>query len=131
MFDCLEDNFNINEKENIYLVRRVKNKKKQKTNILYLSTISQSGKTEWTKEIKEAIRLHPFSYNYQIIRDTIRKYKIPCQIYRRIFVDTLNRTTKPQPVRKETWWDRFKVWFSRKFKEFITTPIDSSLPGED
>lgn len=114
MFDCLEDNYDINEKENIYLVRCVKNKKKQKTNILYLSTISQSGKTEWTKEIKEAIMLHPFSYTYQIIRDDIRKYKIPCQIYR----ENKYQITELKPVKKEKWWDRIKVWFSRKVQYF-------------
>ena len=36
-----------------------------------------------------------------------------------------------KPVKKETWWGRIKVWFSRKVTEFMTLPVDSSSPGED
>lgn len=125
MFDCLEESYNPLE-EQIFLIKIVKNKKRQRKKIYYLKTIVWD-KILWTLKMEESMCLLPFRPSYIIIRETIRKSGISCHILR------VPHTPKPtiigdKSVRKKKWWDRIKVWFSRKFEEFITTPIDSSLP---
>jgi hypothetical protein len=121
MFDCLEESYNPLE-EQVFLIKVVKNKKRQKKKIYYLKTIGQ--KILWTSKMEESMCLLPVSPSYIIVREVVRKSGISCQILR---VPLIIRE-RNKPVRKEKWWDRIKVWFSRKFEEFMTTPIDSSLP---
>jgi hypothetical protein len=121
MFDCLEKSYNPLE-EQVFLIKVVKNKKRQKKKIYYLKTIGQ--KILWTLKMEESMRLLPVSPSYIIVREVVRRSGISCQILR---VPLIIRE-RNKPVRKEKWWDRIKVWFSRKFEEFMTTPIDSSLP---
>ena len=61
--------------------------------------------------------LLPIRPSYIIIREVVRKSGISCQILR------VPYTLKPtiigdKPVRKKKWWDRIKVWFSRKVQYF-------------
>ena len=126
MFDCLEETVNVYQ-EQVFLVRRIKNKRHQKLKYLYLKHIDNMGNTEWSVYRKDAVCLIPCRPSYCFIRDIIRKYKISCQIYRE-YLNINEKISVKIPVRKEKWWDRIKVWFSRKFEEFMTTPIDSSLP---
>ena len=125
MFDCLEDTVNVYQ-EQVFLVKRIKNKRHQKLKYLYLKHIDNMGNTEWSIYRIDAVCLIPCRPSYCFIRDMIRKYKVSCQIYRESLIN--KKISVKIPVRKEKWWDRIKVWFSRKFEKFMTTPIDSSLP---
>lgn len=125
MFDCLEESF-IPSHDEVYIVRIIKNKRKQKQKMLYLYEFSQDGRADWTENMEDAILIWPVGLTYEAIRDGIRKYQIPCSIYR---VPKIMKIKSIWPrQKKEKWWRRIKVWFSRKFEEFMTTPIDSSLP---
>jgi len=127
MFDCLEETTIINVyQEQVFLVRRIKNKRHQKLKYLYLKHIDNMGNTEWSVYRKDAVCLIPYKSSYYFIRDMIRKYKVSCQIYREYL--HLRRNIRQNTRQKEKWWDRIKVWFSRKVTEFMTIPIDSSLP---
>ena len=127
MFDCLEESYNpLEVKEQIFLIKVVKNKKRQGKKIYYLKTIGQE--ILWTLKMEESMCLLPFSPSYIIVREVVRKSGISCQILRVPYTLKITIRERSKPVRKEKWWDRIKVWFSRKFEEFMTTPIDSSLP---
>ena len=131
MFDCLEESYNPFE-EQVFLIKVVKNKKRQKKKIYYLKTIGQGDKILWTPKMEESMRLLLISPSYTIVREAVRKSGISCQILRVPYIDFLKPTIiGNKPVRKVKWWGRFKVWFSRKVIEFMTLPVDSSLPGED
>ena len=112
MFDCLEETVNVYQ-EQVFLVRRIKNKRHQKLKYLYLKHIDNMGNTEWSVYRKDAVCLIPCKPSYCFIRDMIRKYNISCQIYREYL--SINEEIS---VKKETWWDRIKVWFSRKVQYF-------------
>ena len=115
MFDCLEETVNVHQ-EQVFLVRRIKNKRHQKLKYLYLKHIDNMGNTEWSVYRKDAVCLIPCKPSYCFIRDMIRKYKVSCQIYREYL--NINEEIHAIPVKKETWWDRIKVWFSRKVQYF-------------
>lgn len=112
MFDCLEDTVHIYQ-EQVFLVRRIKNKRHQKRKYLYLKHIDNKGNTEWSVYKKDAVCLIPCKPSYCFIRDMIRKYNVSCQIYREYL--SINKEIS---VKKETWWGRLKVWFSRKVQYF-------------
>ena len=112
MFDCLEESYNPLE-EQVFLIKVVKNKKRQRKKIYYLKTIGQGDKILWTPKMEESMCLLPVRPSYIIVREAVRKSGISCQILR------VPYTLKPtvigdKPVRKKKWWDRIKVWFSRK-----------------
>ena len=116
MFDCLEETVNVYQ-EQVFLVRRIKNKRHQKLKYLYLKHIDNMGNTEWSVYRKDAVCLIPCKPSYCFIRDMIRKYKVSCQIYRE-YLNINEKISVKIPVRKEKWWDRIKVWFSRKVQYF-------------
>ena len=116
MFDCLEETVNVYQ-EQVFLVRRIKNKRHQKLKYLYLKNIDNMGSTEWSIYKKDAVCLIPCKPSYCFIRDMIRKYKVSCQIYRE-YLNINEKISVKIPVRKEKWWDRIKVWFSRKVQYF-------------
>ena len=117
MFDCLEETVNVYQ-EQVFLVRRIKNKRHQKLKYLYLKHIDNMGNTEWSVYRKDAVCLIPCKPSYCFIRDIIRKYKVSCQILRVPYTLELTIRERNKPVRKEKWWDRIKVWFSRKVQYF-------------
>ena len=116
MFDCLEETVNVYQ-EQVFLVRRIKNKRHQKWKYLYLKHIDNMGNTEWSVYRKDAVCLIPCKPSYCFIRDMIRKYRVSCQIYRE-YLNINEKISVKIPVRKEKWWDRIKVWFSRKVQYF-------------
>ena len=116
MFDCLEETVDVYQ-EQVFLVRRIKNKRHQKLKYLYLKHIDNMGNTEWSVYRKDALCLIPCKPSYCFIRDMIRKYKVSCQIYRE-YLNINEKISVKIPVRKEKWWDRIKVWFSRKVQYF-------------
>ena len=121
MFDCLEETHS--GKEWFYLVRTYKNKR---GGMLYLSSvIPLLGQLRWSSDLKDARKIFIRTADYEIIKSIVRDRKVRCQIM------WMNEEPKPKPksVRKETWWDRIKVWFSRKVQYFagyisIEKPID-------
>jgi hypothetical protein len=116
MFDCLEESYNPLE-EQIFLVKVVKNKKRQKKKIYYLKIICRD-KILWTLKREESMCLLPVRPSYIIVREVVRKYGISCQILRVPYTLKLTIRERSKPVRKEKWWNRIKVWFSRKVQYF-------------
>ena len=117
MFDCLEESYNpLEVKEQIFLIKVVKNKKRQGKKIYYLKTIGQE--ILWTLKMEESMCLLPFSPSYIIVREVVRKSGISCQILRVPYTLKITIRERSKPVRKEKWWDRIKVWFSRKVQYF-------------
>ena len=129
MFDYLEEEEC--PEDLVFLIKRRRNKKTRKNNIntlLYLSEINSDGSLKFTRGLITAMDIK-HNYYYDHIRNTVRSEKITCEIYiisKFQYYQLIPKELKP--VKKETWWGRIKVWFSRKFEEFMTTPIDSSLP---
>ena len=115
MFDCLEESYNPLE-EQVFLIKVVKNKKRQKKKIYYLKTIGQE--ILWTPKMEESMCLLPVRPSYIIVREAVRKSGISCQILRVPYTLKLTIRERSKPVRKEKWWDRIKVWFSRKVHSF-------------
>lgn len=128
MFDYLEDSC---QEELVFLIKTRRNKKVRKNNInnfLFLSGINSDGSLKFTRGLITAMDIK-YNHYYDHIKNVVRSEKITCEIYimsKFQYYQLIPREFKP--VKKETWWDRIKVWFSRKFEEFMTTPIDSSLP---
>lgn len=131
MFDCLESSFK--EGDKVFLVRPIKNKKKRELKLLYYSYVDRQ-EIDWSFKLSMAQQLIPGSTDYELVKQYVRNNSLKCMLYLMSDFEFDERIRKerekiiPKPVRKETWWERFKVWFSRKFEEFMTTPIDSSLP---
>jgi hypothetical protein len=117
MFDCLEESYNPLE-EQVFLIKVVKNKKKQKKKIYYLKTIGQGDKILWTLKREESMCLLPVRSSYIIVREAVRKSGISCQILRVPYTLKLTIRERSKPVRKKKWWDWIKVWFSRKVQYF-------------
>lgn len=132
MFDCLEEELNLPE-QFVFIVKTRRNKKVRKNNVntfLYLSEINPDGSLKFSKGLVTALNIKN-NYYYDHIKNTIRSEKITCMIFRMTdlqYYQIVPKEFKPiKSVRKE-WWRNFKVWLSRKFEKFMTTPIDSSLP---
>ena len=110
MFDYFEER--ICPEDLVFLVKKLRGNKKNK--FLYLSGINSDGSLKFTRGLITAMNIK-HSYYYDHIKNTVRSEKIACEIYiipkfqyyRLIF----------KPVRQETWWNRIKVWFSRKVKK--------------
>ena len=135
MFDCFEEGDNRPE-ELVFLIKIRRNKKVRKNNILYLSGINSDGSLKFMRGLENAKPITPKDHFYEHIKNRVRLENIHCSIYRMTVAQYCSITYRTNPdfvklVRKETWWDRIKVWFSRKVTEFMTLPVDSSLPGED
>ena len=132
MFDCLESTFK--EGDKVFLVRLIKNKKKRKLKLLYYSYIDRQ-EIDWSFKLSMAQQLIPGSTDYERVKQYVRNNRLKCMICLMSDFEFDEKIRKERekiilkPTKKEeTWWDRIKVWFSRKFEEFMTTPIDSSLP---
>ena len=131
MFDCLESSFK--EGDKVFLVRPIKNKWKRKLKLLYYSYIDRQ-EIDWSFKLSMAQQLIPGSTDYELVKQYVRDNRLKCMLYFMSDFEFNEKIRKErekiilEPVRKETWWDRIKVWFSLKFEEFMTTPIDSSLP---
>ena len=126
-FDCFEER--VCHEDLVFLIKKIRgNKKTRKNNFLYLSGINSDGSLKFTRGLITAMNIK-HSYYYDHIKNTVRSEKIACEIYIMSKFQYYRLIPKElKPVRQETWWNRFKVWFSRKFEKFMTTPIDSSLP---
>ena len=132
MFDCLESTFK--EGDKVFLVRLIKNKKKRKLKLLYYSYIDRQ-EIDWSFKLSMAQQLIPGSTDYERVKQYVRNNRLKCMICLMSDFEFDEKIRKERekiilkPTKKEeTWWDRIKVWFSRKFEKFMTTPIDSSLP---
>jgi hypothetical protein len=135
MFDCLEEDFN-EDREYAFLVKQRKNKRTRTQGLLFLSGVGINGSLVFRKGLENAEFLIPEEPFYEYVKLIVRTKGIHCGLYRmtKTQFNTILYATTPdfvKPVRKVRWWSRFKVWFSRKVIEFMTFPVDSSLPGED
>lgn len=110
IFDQVEKTYKFLD-EYLYLVKILKNKRKQRRTIFYLDTISQDGRVTWTRNIDDAIILYPKNHTYKIIRDEIRKYGIKCQILR---VSKDMKVILMPDKKEDTLWDKvkklYKTW---------------------
>lgn len=111
MFDCLEESYNPFLEEQIFLIKVVKNKKRQKK-ILYLAYINEFDCPVWELNPNLIHSLSPGSIYYERVKKVVREKRISCQVMR------IPKRFQVKPVRKEKWWDRIKVWFSRKVQYF-------------
>jgi hypothetical protein len=75
MFDCLEESYNSLE-EQIFLIKVVKNKKRQRKKIYYLKTIGQGDKILWTPKMEESMCLLPVRPSYIIIRGWLENLEL-------------------------------------------------------
>ena len=114
MFDCLEENWD--STDIVFLSKTIKNKRRGKRKILFLNQINEYGYPIWGTEPNIIFSLSPSSQFYEQIKKMVREKKISCQIYSVPISQFLTITSKP--VKKETWWNRIKVWFSRKVQYF-------------
>ena len=118
MFDCLEASC---QKELVFLIKTRRNKKVRKNNVntfLYLSEINSDGSLKFTRGLITAMNLK-YNYYYDHIKDTVRSEKIPCEIYIMSKLQYYQLIPKEfKPVCQDTWWNRIKVWFSRKVQYF-------------
>jgi hypothetical protein len=114
MFDCLEENWN--SEDIVFLSKTIKNKRRGKRKTLFLNQINEYEYPIWGIEPNIIFSLNPSSQFYEQIKKMVREKKISCQIYRVPISQFLIITSKP--VKKETWWSRLKVWFSRKVQYF-------------
>ena len=134
MFDCLESTFK--EGDKVFLIRPIKNQKKRKLTLLYYSYIDRQ-EIDWSFKLSMAQQLIPGSTDYERVKQYVRDNRLKCMLYLMSDFEFNERIRKERekiilkPVRKEKWWDRIKVWFSRKVTEFMTLLVDSSLPEED
>jgi hypothetical protein len=118
MFDCFEEEDNRPE-ELVFLIKIRRNKKVRKNNILYFSGINSDGSLRFTRELISAIDIKHNYYDYEHVKNTVRINKITCSIYKMTPFEYNQLVPKEfKLVRKETWWDRIKVWFSRKVQYF-------------
>ena len=121
MFDCLESTFK--EGDKVFLVRPIKNKKKRKLKLLYYSYIDRQ-EIDWSFKLSMAQQLIPGSTDYERVKQYVRNNSLKCMLYRMSDFEFNERIRKERekiilkPVRKEKWWDRIKVWFSRKVQYF-------------
>ena len=120
MFDWLEEDFNIRP-EYVFLVKHRRNKRTRIHNpTIYLSGVNLDGSLKFMRGLENAKLITPEDYFYEHIKNRVRLENIHCSIYRMTVAQYCSITcrTNPdfvkQPVRKKKWWDRIKVWFSRK-----------------
>ena len=123
----------------VFLVLEKGNKRKSltKPSSYYFSYIDYKDESLiWEEGLNKGACLIPNDAVYNQVKKIARKNRVRClflilseEEYYYLTHDDYYQTNKP--VRKEKWWDRIKVWFSRKVTEFMTLPVDSSLPGED
>jgi hypothetical protein len=113
MFDCLEEDWYENYgKHKYYIIKRIRNKKYKR--FLFLSKIDwENNRLLWNSKKRYALQITPSHvYEYDLIRKMIIQGNIRCEFY---YYHGLQIV---KPVRKEKWWDRIKVWFSRKVQYF-------------
>jgi len=114
MFDCLEETWNGKEEyEFVFLSKVLKNKKRGKKKILYLAYINEFDCPVWELNPNLVHSLSPGSIYYERVKKVVREKRISCQVIR-----IPKKRFNVKPVRKEKWWDRIKVWFSRKIQYF-------------
>ena len=125
----------------VFLVIGKGNKRKSltKPSSYYFSYIDYKNESlVWKKGLDNGACLIPGDSVYNQVKKIARENMVRCLFvilseeeyyYLTLTQEDYYQTNKP--VKKETWWDLIKVWFSRKVTEFITLPVDSSLPGED
>lgn len=122
MFDCLEEDFNI-ILEYAFLVKLRRNKRTRTYNLIYLSGVNRDGSLRFMRGLENAIPITPKDHFYEHIKNRVRLENIHCSIYRMTAAQYYSITFRTNPnfvktVRKEKWWDRIKVWFSRKVQYF-------------
>ena len=122
MFDCLEEGFN-EDLEYVFLVKQRRNKRTRTHGLLYLSGVETRGNLIFRRGLENAEFLIPEEPLYEHVKLIVRTRGIHCGLYR-MTKTQYNTVVKfdtdrlKVPVRKERWWDRIKVWFSRKVQYF-------------
>ena len=116
MFDYFEEGWygNLMEGNNYryYIIKKIRNKR-HKTKILFLQDIDyRNDLLIWDSKKKNALQISPSLQQYGQIRNLVRRKNIRCEFY------CYHGLELEKPVRKETWWNRIKVWFSRKVQYF-------------
>ena len=122
MFDWLEEDFNI-RLEYVFLVKHRRNKRTRTHNPIYLSGVNRDGSLKFMRGLENAKPITPKDHYYEHIKNRVRLENIHCSIYRMTaaqYWSIICRTNPDfvKPVRKKKWWDRIKVWFSRKIQYF-------------
>lgn len=121
MFDCLEEDGGYNC-QMVFLTRKIRNKRGRKSRFLYLQEICPDGSFRWGVDFRYAINITPRdTIYYEAIKKKVRDEGLVCFFRRVSFSQYLLENglwDAWKPVKKETWWSRFKVWFSRKIQYF-------------
>ena len=109
----------------VFLVQGIGNKRKSLTKPTshYFSYIDCDDNIIWEEGLNNGACLIPGEAEYNRVKKLARENMIRCmfiilseQEYFELTHDDYYSTKKP--VRKKKWWDRIKVWFSRKVEEF-------------
>ena len=117
MFDCLESTFNENERNKVFLVRPIKNKKNRKLKLLYYSYIDRQ-EIDWSFKLSMAQQLIPGSTDYERVKQYVRNNSLKCMLYLMSNFEFDERIKKERekiilkPTKKdETLWDKVKkLW---------------------
>lgn len=123
IFDWLEEDFNIRPEEYVFLVKHRRNKRTRTHNPIYLSGVNRDGSLKFMRGLENAKLITPKDHFYEHIKNRVRLENIHCSIDRMTVAQYCSITCRTnldlvETVRKETWWDRIKVWFSRKVQYF-------------
>jgi hypothetical protein len=122
IFDQVEKTYKIGDGL-VLLILEGGHKRKSKKKDLYFSKIGNSGLTlTWVTSPTVSTPLNPSSSLYfedikkLVRRDKKNNYKLILLKDVKAFKNNNhNIQSLVEPVKKETWWGRIKVWFSRKF----------------
>ena len=117
MFDCLESTFNENERNKVFLVRPIKNKKNRKLKLLYYSYIDRQ-EIDWSFKLSMAQQLIPGATDYERVKQYVRNNSLKCMLYLMSDFEFDERIKKERekiilkPTKKEeTLWDKVKkLW---------------------
>ena len=115
MFDCLESTFN--ERNKVFLVRPIKNKKKRKLKLLYYSYIDWQ-EIGWSFKLSMAQQLIPGSTDYERVKQYVRDNSLRCMLYQMNDFEFNEKIREERekiilkPTKKEeTLWDKVKkLW---------------------
>lgn len=115
MFDCLESTFK--ERDKVFLVRPIRNKKKRKLKLLYYSYIDRQ-EIDWSFKLSMAQQLIPGSTDYERVKQYVRNNSLKCMLYRMSDFEFDERIKKEREKiilkttkKEETLWDKVKkLW---------------------
>ena len=107
MFDCIEEGNN--QGRVFVLVKVIRNKRSRPAKILYLSNYPTIYQEEWSVDIKDAMKIDPRTIDYENIKTLILDRGIRCEV-----MWLPEKQDNDLPMTHLSWWDRIKVWYSRK-----------------